>query len=107
MFPFLLSVHYSVPEEGIEPPPAPVIVHQGYYLHATKSATEKAKSGELNCVNQSVDEILLIKPRYLEGLGGEGEEEWQRNPLGLLPRTSKTGSVTQECMLDIAVHFVK
>lgn len=98
---------YCIPELGIEGAAGPGLFHTDKTVAASKSAAEKAESGELNCVNQSVDEVITIKRRYLENLGGEGEKEWQRNPLGILPRTTKTGSVTQERFLDLAVHFVQ
>jgi len=80
-------------------------VHTDPSLAATKTAAEKAESGELNCINQNTNDVVHIKPSYIEGLGFEGEEDWQLKPLGILPRTNKTGSVTQEPFLDIIVHF--
>ena len=79
--------------------------HTDNLLPATKKAAEKAESGELNCVNQSLDEQVYVKPKYYTNLGDpEGKEEWQRNPLGILPRTTKSGSVTH--FLNLAKHFV-
>lgn len=70
-----------------------------------QTTEERARAGNLNCVNQTPDDIVTIKEKFLAGLRGSGSETWQKNPLGILPRTTASGSVTQDRFLDLAIHF--
>ena len=73
----LITGQYSLPEDGIEGAAGPGVFQTDNLLPATKKAAEKAESGELNCVNQSLDEQVYVKPKYYTNLGDpEGKEEW-------------------------------
>ena len=100
---------YRFPAAGVEGAPGPAVVHADPSLKGkSASAAEKAKTGELNGAKQSPSDPVEINPRFLTNLGNpEAQTSHERNPLGVLPRTTASGSVTQERFLDLAIHFVQ
>ena len=93
---------YSIPINGIDGAPPPMIIH------ACSSSPTKH-----DCLSkQSPTDVFYQNPSYSEGLcepysvmAEEGDVK--KNPWGFLVRTAENGSMTQRTFYDFCMHFVK
>ena len=112
----LWTGQYGVPGKNISGPCGPGLIHadggsadkEAEKGQKTKKQKDRERRQRLN--NQREDDPIEVPLQYLLGLADPSptpREAHDRNPHGIMVRTTKEGSMTEETMLDYAMHFVK